>query len=203
MSEHDETTVMPVEVRAVDEAQRKAVMVVCRYGEVSERLPRREKFARGAFTRSVSSHGHKVPFTVRHSDGTGDLPQGSVVAMPMRWDTGDDAELRAELHFLDSSEGWMAFYRARDGELDGGSVGFRAVEERTAGGVREIVQARLHHVMLLNRGEATPAYDSPKIVEVRADTLRRAAELLKISWDPQLAERGSLADELARLGRVD
>lgn len=187
----------------MDEAQRLATMLVCRYGETSERLRRRERFCPGAFTRSVTERGPRIPFTDRHTGGTGDVDRGSMIARPVAWHTGEAAELRAVLRFFDTPDGWAAFCRARDGELDGSSVGFRAIEERTgADGAREVVEARLHHVCLLNRSEALPAYDAPRILEVRSAADERTVEaLLSVTWDPALAER-NVADELARLGRL-
>jgi HK97 family phage prohead protease len=200
----EEMTVLPVEVRAVDEAQRTAVMVVCRYGETSERLPRRERFMPGAFTASVTKRGGRVPFTTAHTGGTGAIDKGTVVARPVTWQTDDPVEVRAVLRFFDTPDGWEAFYRAKDGELNAGSVGFRAIEERKgADGAREVTEAVLHHVALLDRAADVPAYDGPRLLEVRAASdARVVAELLAVKYDPALAERGPLADELARLGRV-
>jgi phage head maturation protease len=200
-----EMTLLPVEVRAVDDAQRTAVMVVCRYGETSDRLPRRERFMPGAFTRSVSTRGGRIPFTTRHTDGTGAIARGTVVARPVAWQTEDAPELRALLRFFDSAEGWEAFYAAKDGELNAGSVGFRAIEERAgADGAREVTEAALHHVALLNRDQVPPAYDGPRLLEVRqAADARTVAELLAVQWPAELAERsGHLADELAKLGNI-
>lgn len=200
-----EVTLLPVEVRAVDEAQRTAVMVVCRYGETSERLPKRERFAPGAFTASARTRGGRVPFTTRHTDGTGVIDRATVVARPVAWQTEEPAELRAVLRFFDTPDGWDAFYRAKDGELNAGSVGFRAIAERAAdGGVREVTEAALHHVALLNRAEVLPAYDAPRLLEVRAAAAdaRTVAELLAVTYDPAIAERGPLVDELAKLGNM-
>jgi HK97 family phage prohead protease len=199
-----EIALLPVEVRAVDEAQRTAVMVVCRYGETSDRLPRRERFMPGAFTKSVGARGGRIPFTTRHTDGTGVVDKSTVVARPVTWQTGDAPELRAVLRFFDTPDGWEAFWRAKDGELDAGSVGFRAIDERTApDGAREVAEAALHHVALLSRAEVMPAYDAPRLLEVRAASdARTVAELLAVKWDAGLAERGDLATELARLGNI-
>lgn len=198
-----ETAVMPLEIREADEAQRSAVMVVCRYGETSDRLPRRERFMPGAFTRSATTRGGRVPFTTRHTGGSGEIDKSTVVARPVTWQTGDAAELRAVLRFFDTPDGWEAFYRAKDGELNAGSVGFRAIEERAgADGAREVTEAVLHHVALLSRAEALPAYDGPRLLEVRSADARVVAELLAVSWPAELAERGPLADELARLGNI-
>jgi phage head maturation protease len=200
-----ETVTVPVEFRSVDEAQRLAVMLVCRYGETSRRTPKPERFVSGAFTRSVTERGHRIAFTDAHTGGTGVLKRPAV-ARPVAWDTSDPLELRATLRYFDSSEGWEAFCRARDGEIDAGSVGFRAVEERTAAdGVREVTLAQLHHVALLARSESLPAYDAPRLLEVRESDVARleaAERLLKVAWDPALAEQASY-DALARLGRSE
>jgi HK97 family phage prohead protease len=190
-----ENMLVPVEVRSVDEAQRRAVMLVCRYGETSTRTARPERFAPGAFTRSVSNRGDRIPFTDRHTGGTGEL-RAPAVARPVAWDTSADAELLAVLRFYDTPEGWALYGRARDGEIDAGSVGFRPVAERTVEGVREITEAALHHVALLARSEATPAYDGPRLLEVRTAS---AAALLAVTYDPAIAERCFSAADMARM----
>lgn len=196
----------PVEIRSVsDEPQRSAVLRVCRYGETSRRLDRPERFCPGAFTKSVTTRGDRIAFTSQHTDGTGVIKPGSNVARPVHWDTtSDPAELQVKLRFFDNPEGWEAFVRARDGELDGASVGFRPVQERTgADGAREVVEAALHHVALLSRAESVPAYDEPGLLEVRkadvpdtATLLADAAALLARKWDPGLAERHMSVTEM-------
>ena len=194
-----ETALVAVEVRSADEARREAVMVVCRYGETSDRLPRRERFMPGAFTRSVTERGLRVPFTTAHTDGTGRVDKATMVARAASWEAGEE-ELRANLRFFDTPDGWEAFCDARDGKLDAGSVGFRPVEERSgADGTREITEAMLHHVALLCRADVLPAYDAPRLLEVRRAEADAAAvaELLARKWDASLAERSALA-EVAR-----
>jgi hypothetical protein len=193
-----ETALVAVEVRSADEARREAVMVVCRYGETTDRLPRRERFMPGAFTRSVAERGLRVPFTTAHTGGTGTVDKATMIARAASWEAGD-AELRARLKFFDTPDGWEAFCDARDGKLDAGSVGFRPVEERTAAdGTREITEAMLHHVALLCRAEVLPAYDAPTLLEVRAASdAATVAGLLAVKWDAALAERSAIA-ELAR-----
>lgn len=188
---------MPVEVRSVSaEPERSAVLRVCQYGETSHRTDRPERFVSGAFTKSVSARGDRIAFTTRHTDGTGKIAPGTNVGRPVAWDTSDPGELRATLKFFDNPEGWEAFYRARDGELDGASVGFRPVQERSGSdGAREVVEAALHHVALLSRAETVPAYDAPRLLEVRVDV----QALLSKQWDPDLAERHVSADHLAVL----
>lgn len=200
MSGKAESALVPVEVRAVDDAKRTATMLVCRYGETSRRLPRPERFARGAFTRSVTERAQKIPFTDRHTDGTGEL-RAPAVARPLAWDTSDPDELVAVLKFYDTPDAWAVYCRARDGEINGGSVGFRPIEERTGDdGVREVTEAALHHVALLDRSEAVPAYDAPRLLEVRRG-LPDVSALLAVKWDPALAEQGgALADTLAKIG---
>lgn len=200
MTGTDETALLPLEVRAVDEAQRIATMLVCKYGETTGRLARPERFLPGAFTRSVTERGARIPFTSRHTGGSGKIERSWMIARPVRWQHDDDAELRAVLRFFDTPDGWDAFCSARDGELDGASVGFRAVTERSGDdGAREIAEARLHHVALLNRAADVPAYDEPRLLEVRSAAEAATVQaLLAVTWDPQLAEQ-NVADELARL----
>ena len=124
-----EQITIPLEVRSVEEAQRRAVMLVCRYGETSTRTPRPERFAAGAFTRSVTERADRIPFTDRHTGGTGDL-RAPAIARPVAWDTSAPGELLAVLKFYDTPEAWDVFCRARDGEINAGSVGFRPIAER-------------------------------------------------------------------------
>jgi phage head maturation protease len=156
----------------------------------------------GAFTRSVTQPaGARVPFTTAHTSGTGTVDKSTMVARPVTWQTSDPAELCAVLRFYDTPDGWDAFCRARDGELNGGSVGFRALAERDGpDGAREVTEAQLHHVALLDRAQSTPAYDAPALLEVRAASdARTAAELLAVKWGDAaaLAERGNIADLIA------
>jgi HK97 family phage prohead protease len=192
-----ELITLPVEVRAVDDEQRRAVMLVCRYGETSSRTARPERFARGAFTRSVTTRADRIPFTDRHTGGTGEL-RAPAVARPVQWDTSGEDELLAALKFYDTPEGWEMYRRARDGEIDAGSVGFQAVAERTVEGVREITEAALHHVALISRAEATPAYDGPRLLEVRVPPADVAA-LLAVTYDPELADSCVSAAYMARM----
>lgn len=189
---------VPVEVRSVDEPKRIATMLVCRYGETSRLTPRgAERFCPGAFTKSVTSRGPRIAFTTEHTSGTGQIKRGSAVARPVTWDTDDAVELRAVVKFYDTPEGWEAFHRARDGEIDGGSVGFKAVEERKgADGAREVTEAVLHHVMLLCRAQDTPAYDAPRLLEVRHADAQR---LLAVKYDPELADSYVSAADIARM----
>ena len=192
-----EQATFTLEVRSVDEPQRVATMLVCRYGETSRRTPKPERFAAGAFTRSVTSRGDKIAFTTRHTDRNGAIPQGTNVARPVSWDTSDPAELRAVLKFYDTPEGWEQFTRARGGDLDGASVGFKALEERTGpDGVREITEAALHHVAVFSRADMTPAYDAPRLVEVRSADVDR---LLAVTYDIGMADQYVSADELRRM----
>jgi len=196
-----EQAVFPLEVRSVDEPQRVATMVVCRYGETSHRTPKPERFVAGAFTRSVTTRGDKIAFTTRHTAGTGMIEQGTNVARPVSWDTSDPVELRAVLKFYDTPEGWEQFTRARGGEIDGASVGFKALEERTGDdGAREITEAALHHVAVFSRADVTPAYDAPRLVEVRTADIDR---LLAVTYDLGVADRYVSADELRRMIHAD
>ena len=125
-----EQITIPLEVRSVDEEQRRAVMLVCRYGETSTRTPRPERFAPGAFTRSVTERGRQdsVHRPAYGRDRRAARPPGRP---PGAWDTSAEAELLAVLRFYDTPQGWDAFWRAKDGDINAGSVGFRPVAERT------------------------------------------------------------------------
>jgi hypothetical protein len=191
-----ESVLIPVEVRATDEAQRLATMLVCRYGEIGTPGGKREFFRNGAFTKSVGQRGDRIPFTDAHTDGTGKLKRPPI-ARPVSWDTSGAEELLATLRFFDTPEGWAAFCRARDGEFDGGSVGFQALDERTEDDTREVIEAALHHVMLVSsKNGGVPAYPGPRLLEVRAGDVEA---LLAVKWDPALADDHISAERLARL----
>jgi HK97 family phage prohead protease len=191
-----------VECRATDDPKREATFLVCRYGETSKRTPdaRGERFVPHAFTRSVEARRDRVPFTTRHTGGSGWLPASAKVARPIEWRAGAE-ELVAVLKFYDTPEGWAVYDRARDGEIDGGSVGFEMVAERTGtDGAREVVEAGLHHVLLLARRDGpVPAYDAPRVLETRVSDAE-VARLLAVQWDPALAEGCVSVETLARLG---
>lgn len=187
-----------VEVRSVDEPKRLATLLVCRYGERSTLVTPPELFVNGAFTASVGKRGDRVPFTDRHTGGTGEI-RGGIVARPVSWDTSGAGELVAVLKFFDTPEAWKVYTRARDGEIDGASVGFKALAERAAAdGTREVTEAELHHVMLCATADGEiPVYSAPRLLEVRAAVDVDA--LLAVKWDPKLAEDRYGAEDLARL----
>jgi len=190
---------VPIEVRTTDEPKRQATLLVTRYGELSMRTPRPERFAPGAFSKSVAARGNRIAFTTRHTGGSGIIERGANVARPLRWDTSDPSSLIAEIRFFDDAGGWEMFNKARDGELNGASVGFKAVEERTGpDGAREIVEGILHHVMLVDRTEATPAYDQPRVLETRTDDIDLEA-LLAVRYPDGLADQWVSADEIRRM----
>lgn len=199
-----EHLVVPVEIRGIDEGARAATMLVCKYGERSQRTSARgERFLNGAFTRSVSRRGPRIPFTDRHTGGTGQFTQGSKVARPVQWLTDKADELLAVLRFYDTPEGWAAYLRAKDGELDAGSVGFQPVLERSAAdGTREIAEAELHHVMLMSRAEGVPAYDAPGLLEVRQAQIGgpEVAALLAVDYSHIDVDGCVDPAELARIG---
>lgn len=188
-----------VEVRSVDEPKRLATLLVCKYGERSALVTPPELFVNGAFTSSVGKRGDRVPFTDRHTGGTGVVLAGNTVARPVSWDTSGADELLAVLKFFDTPEAWRVYTRARDGEIDGASVGFKALQERTAAdGTREVVEAELHHVMLCATADGEiPVYSAPRLLEVR--TAVNVDELLAKTWDPALAENRYAAEDLAKL----
>lgn len=189
---------LPIEVRSVDDTQRVAQMIVCRYGETSVRTPRPERFLPGSFTESVTRRRDRIAFTTEHTGGTGAFKAGTRVARPVAWHVQNPDELQATIKFYDNAEGWDAYQRTRDGEINAGSVGFRAIEERDQGGIREIAKADMHHFALLARDETIPAYDGPRVLEVRQSD--RIVALLAITYDPAVADACIDLDDLHKLG---
>lgn len=110
------------------------------YGVVSNLVPNPggEVFMRGAFKRSVANliaSGRLPKLFVGHKH---DTAVGSVTGLE---DTDDGLLFTARLAGTPAGE--AALLEAREGTLDAISVGFLAVRERMAKGVREVIEARL------------------------------------------------------------
>ncbi len=121
----------------------------------------RERFAPGAFRRSIAERGHKIKLLVAH-DTRAHYPVGKV------------AELREEPHGLfgafeiaNTPDGDEALRNVEAGVVDAFSVGFRPIRDRRENGVVVRVEAALLEVSLTG----IPAYPGAQIAGVRAESL--------------------------------
>jgi HK97 family phage prohead protease len=78
--------------------------------------------------------------------------------------------LFGRFRFYNTPEGRAALENTSEGTYGGLSVGFVAVREQEVNGTREILEARLHHVSLVDE----PAYEDARILSVRGDSTQLA-----------------------------
>lgn len=152
-----------LEVRQVD-GHHELVGLAVPYGRVTDKTPGRKKelFRYGAFASATGAAG-KVRLIDENHD-LGKRPAGVAIALEER-----DDGLFSRWRFYDTPEGRAAYENAREGTYGGLSVGFAVPDggDRLVAGVREIHQARLHHVSLVDE----PAYDDARILSVRSADL--------------------------------
>lgn len=117
-----------------------------------------ERFRFGAFARTIEQRSHRVKALVQHDRRRMPLGRASL----LREDAGG---LYAELHISKTVEGDEVLELARDGALDGLSIGFRPVEDRWDTHRTEVerLAVRLDEVSLV----AFPAYDDARVLAVR------------------------------------
>lgn len=96
----------------------------------------------------------------------GRRPVGVATALEERGDEG----LFGRFRFYNTPEGRAALENTSEGTYGGLSVGFVAVREQEVNGTREILEARLHHVSLVDE----PAYEDARILAVRGAADRLA-----------------------------
>ncbi|AGZ51097.1 HK97 family phage prohead protease [Mycobacterium kansasii] len=121
----------------------------------------RERFAPGAFQRSIAERGHKLKLLVSHDSRT-------------RYPVGRAVELREErfglfaaFEIANTRDGDEALANVRAGVVDSFSVGFRPIRDRRENGVVVRVEAALLEVSLTG----IPAYPSAEIAGVRSEQL--------------------------------
>ncbi|POY04859.1 HK97 family phage prohead protease [Mycobacterium kansasii] len=121
----------------------------------------RERFAPGAFERSIRERGHKLKLLVSHTSIT-------------RYPVGRAVELREERFGLFAAfdiartkDGDEALDNINAGVVDSFSVGFRPIRDRRENGVVVRVEAALIEVSLTG----TPAYPGAEIAGVRSESL--------------------------------
>lgn len=119
-----------------------------------------ERFAPGAFRRSVAERAHKVRLFVGHN--TRNLPIGRATSLR------DEADgVHAEFLVADTAAGNEALELVRSGVADSFSVGFRGVHEHLDGRVTVRTEAALLEVSLVG----VPAYQGAEVAGVRSQQL--------------------------------
>jgi HK97 family phage prohead protease len=189
-----ETTFVPaaqLDVREAGGGVHELSGVCVPYGVVTRNAgPTPELFRPGAFAGALAASSKVRLIDNNHA---GDRrPVG--VAVELR---EDDAGLFGRFRFYDTPEGRAAFENVREDTYGGLSIGFVPVREtRNADGVREVTEARLHHVSLVDE----PAYDDALIVAVR----RRDVDRWGIFRRPPVVELPDDADVplIVAIGRV-
>lgn len=135
--------------------------VVVPYGEVATvddgAGPYRERFAPGAFARSIEERGHKVTLRTQHNRSL--FPLGKAT----RFEESDEG-LRGEFRVSDTQAGNDALTLVRDGVVNKFSVGFRGITQKRDGDVVVRTEAALHEVSLVS----DPAYSMADVAGIRA-----------------------------------
>ena len=156
-----------MELRHVDEAARTVEGVVAPYNETSLLAgdPLGERILRGAFARSISQRGNRIPLCVNHD-------HSNIVGMSREWQDTDN-ELIGLFAFRNDAYGERAVSDVAGGYLQSLSVGFLPVDRKRAqDGVMEVREARLVEVSLVLMG----AYDGAQVLAARM--AQQSAELL-------------------------
>ena len=168
-----------LELRRVDPAERTVVGVCAPYDETTFLTadPDGERIRRGAFRRSIQHHRGAIPLLRNHEQ---DRKLGR-----SRKFTETDEGLIGEFVVNNGGPGDALLAELADGYLDAMSVGFQPVRvERGAGGVREIVEARLVEVSMV----ALPAYQGAQMLAVRTasvdDVLAPFLNRPQVNLDP-------------------
>lgn len=158
-----------LEVREVN-GHHELIGVSVPYNRVTDKTPGRkpELFRAGAFATAIAA-APKIRL-IDENHQLGRRPAGVALALEER--SGDQACLWSHWRFYNTPEGRAAAENALEGTYGGLSVGFMAVREQLVDGVREILEARLHHVSLVDE----PAYDDAKILAVRGADLAEYAK---------------------------
>lgn len=121
-----------------------------------------ERFTPGAFAKSITERGDKIPLLEAHRQDA--MPLGRAIKLE---ETA--AGLYAEFLVSRTSRGDEALQLARDGVMHAFSVGFVPVrnQRRKAADGRPLIErqeVKLHHVGLISE---VPAYDQAKVLSVR------------------------------------
>lgn len=126
-----------------------------------------ERFAPGAFTRSIAERGHKVRLFTQHDRRS--LPVGRAVEL-----TEQPDGLHAAFELARTTAADDALELVRSGVIDAFSVGFRPVRERTEhDGTVVRLEAALNEVSLVD----SPAYADALVAGVRSAVPRLSVDI--------------------------
>ena len=153
-------TPMRLEVRDTASDGRTITGVAVPYDEVTDGVPGGERFARGAFRRSLNAirdSGSWPKLFVGHQHSR------SAVGKALTLEETRDG-LEGEWRLANTEAGREAAVEVAEGVLDSLSVGFRAIREGMADGVREVREARLIECSLVSM----PAYEGARVTSVRS-----------------------------------
>jgi len=123
-----------------------------------------ERFAPGAFAKSIQERGDRIPLLEAHRRDA--MPLGRATRLEET-----TQGLYAEFLMSNTGRGNEALQLARDGVMHSFSVGFVPVRDtrRETGDGRPLVQrdeVKLHHVGLISE---VPAYDDARVLSVRQE----------------------------------
>jgi len=118
----------------------------------------REKFAPGAFRRSITERGNKLRLFTAHD--TRRLPVGKPVELHE-----DHDGVRASFEIANTRDGDDVLESVNGGYTSNFSVGFRPIRHRTENGVIVRTEASLREVSLVG----LPVYDGAVVAGVRAE----------------------------------
>lgn len=129
-----------------------------------------ESIRPGAFARTITERGDRIKAMAAHNHGA--LPIGRAARL---WE--DPAGLWTELAISQTRAGDEILALARDGALDGLSVGMEVLNDTWSdrGATREIREAKLYEISLV----AIPAYDDARVVGVRHNRPASSIDLLR------------------------
>lgn len=175
-----------LEIREASDGYHELEGVCVPYGVVTTRAGARpERFRPGAFTAALAARSQKIRL-LDHNHSDKHRPVAVATALEER--TGG---LWGRFRFYNTAEGRAALENVMEETYGGLSVGFVAVRESVdAAGVRDVVEARLHHVSLVD----DPAYADAAILSVRG-----AADVSRFEWlreRPQIPTIDTGADQL-------
>lgn len=141
-----------------------------------------ELFRRGALASAVDA-APKIRLFEDHDTNSRPVGAGLTFA--------DEAVgLRGRFRFYDTPQGRAAFENAKEGTFGGLSVGFQAVRDVKTDRGREVLEARLHHVALVDE----PAYDAAQVVSVRRSAATTADRYELFRRNPVTIDLASLPD---------
>lgn len=147
-----------LEVRDAGGGTHELVGLCVPYDTPTSKVPgkRAEVFRHGAFA-TASGASAKVRLRDRNHDLKA-RPVGTAVQLEER-----DSGLYGRFRFYNTPEGRAAYENVLEETYGGLSIGFATVRDQPTPGGREVLEARLHHVSLVD----TPAYDDAKVLAVR------------------------------------